>query len=227
MKKSASGFTIVELLIVIVVVGILATISLVAYNGIQDRARSVKRQVALKDYDKIIEIYRAKNQGEDPPGGPISASSLGVACLGTYDMYPPGIGYESGQCAELPPYTIGDHPENIKVFVDPEYNQKLQKNVGNLPNASYPSVSMRGHNGSTVRQRGVIVFTDPGSGSFKAFYLQPLNPPAIIKTEADGEQAMERSKEACGSPNVAWLGGESLPDGSHRLHMVMCYSLNR
>lgn len=69
MKKSASGFTIVELLIVIVVIGILATISLVAYNGIQDRARSVKRQVALKDYDKIIEIYRAKNQGEDPPGG--------------------------------------------------------------------------------------------------------------------------------------------------------------
>jgi prepilin-type N-terminal cleavage/methylation domain-containing protein len=34
-----SGFTIVELLIVIVVVGILAAITIVAYNGIQDRAR--------------------------------------------------------------------------------------------------------------------------------------------------------------------------------------------
>jgi prepilin-type N-terminal cleavage/methylation domain-containing protein len=34
-----SGFTIVELLIVIVVIGILATITIVAYNGIQDRAR--------------------------------------------------------------------------------------------------------------------------------------------------------------------------------------------
>ena len=35
MSKSKSGFTIVELLIVIVVIGILAAITIVAYNGIQ------------------------------------------------------------------------------------------------------------------------------------------------------------------------------------------------
>lgn len=40
MFKSKSGFTIVELLIVIVVIGTLAAISIVAYNGIQDRARN-------------------------------------------------------------------------------------------------------------------------------------------------------------------------------------------
>ncbi|MDB5168192.1 MAG: Fimbrial protein [Candidatus Saccharibacteria bacterium] len=39
MKKKQTGFTIVELLIVIVVIGILAAITIVAYNGIQDRAR--------------------------------------------------------------------------------------------------------------------------------------------------------------------------------------------
>ena len=39
MKKTKSGFTIVELLIVIVVIGILAAITIVAYNGIQSRAR--------------------------------------------------------------------------------------------------------------------------------------------------------------------------------------------
>lgn len=39
MSKSTSGFTIVELLIVIVVIAILAAISVVAYNGIQDRAQ--------------------------------------------------------------------------------------------------------------------------------------------------------------------------------------------
>lgn len=40
MQKSKSGFTLVELLIVIAVVGILAGITVVAYNGIQERARA-------------------------------------------------------------------------------------------------------------------------------------------------------------------------------------------
>lgn len=39
MRKSVSGFTIVELLIVIIVIAILATISVVAYNGVQQRAK--------------------------------------------------------------------------------------------------------------------------------------------------------------------------------------------
>lgn len=39
-SRRPSGFTIVELLIVIVVIGILAAITIAAYNGIQDRARA-------------------------------------------------------------------------------------------------------------------------------------------------------------------------------------------
>lgn len=53
MRKSISGFTIVELLIVIVVIAILAAISVVAYNGIQTRARDAARDTALSTLKKI------------------------------------------------------------------------------------------------------------------------------------------------------------------------------
>ena len=51
MRKTVSGFTIVELLIVIVVIAILAAISIIAYNGIQERAQSasiISRATAYK-----------------------------------------------------------------------------------------------------------------------------------------------------------------------------------
>lgn len=54
-KGHQKGFTIVELLIVIVVIAILATISIVAYNGIQERAQST---AAIAQAKKVIEAIR-------------------------------------------------------------------------------------------------------------------------------------------------------------------------
>jgi type II secretion system protein G len=53
------GFTIVELLIVIVVIGILAAIVIMAYNGIQNRANDASVQTDLKNIGKALENYRA------------------------------------------------------------------------------------------------------------------------------------------------------------------------
>lgn len=51
----SNGFTIVELLVVIVVIGILAVISVVAYNGIQSRARAAQMETDLVAiYKKIL-----------------------------------------------------------------------------------------------------------------------------------------------------------------------------
>lgn len=53
------GFTIVELLIVIVVIGILAAIVIVAYNGIQNSARTQGANSAASNMQKKIEAYNA------------------------------------------------------------------------------------------------------------------------------------------------------------------------
>lgn len=68
MKKTTSGFTIVELLIVIVVVAILAAITVVAYNGIQTRTRDSIRKNDIAAIVKAVELFKADN-GEPPPVG--------------------------------------------------------------------------------------------------------------------------------------------------------------
>lgn len=51
-KNKQTGFTIVELLIVIVVIGILAAITVVAYNGVQNRARNTAAASDLSNNSK-------------------------------------------------------------------------------------------------------------------------------------------------------------------------------
>ena len=56
-KQKQTGFTIVELLIVIVVIAILAAISITAYNGIQERARDSQRAQDMSTIKKALLMY--------------------------------------------------------------------------------------------------------------------------------------------------------------------------
>lgn len=64
-QKKAPGFTIVELLIVIVIIGILAAITIVAYNGIQNRARASAAQSLASQANKKVMAYQA-SEGSYP-----------------------------------------------------------------------------------------------------------------------------------------------------------------
>jgi type II secretion system protein G len=60
-KTEKRGFTIVELLIVIVVIAILAAITIVAYNGVQQRARDSRRKSDLGNIEKALKLYAVDN----------------------------------------------------------------------------------------------------------------------------------------------------------------------
>jgi len=61
MAYKYKGFTIVELLVVIVVIGILAAISFISYNGITERAVSASLQSDLDNAFKQIKMYQTEN----------------------------------------------------------------------------------------------------------------------------------------------------------------------
>lgn len=65
-KQGRRGFTIVELLIVIVIIGVLAAITIVAYNGIQDRARISATTSALAQANKKIRVWQVSNSDQYP-----------------------------------------------------------------------------------------------------------------------------------------------------------------
>lgn len=71
------GFTIVELLIVIVVIAILAAITIVAYNGIQSRAKNTQQLSVARGYLSAFASYVAAN-GTYPVGGGQSRICLGI-----------------------------------------------------------------------------------------------------------------------------------------------------
>lgn len=82
------GFTIVELLIVIVVITILAAITIVAYNGIQGRARDARRQNDVAAITQALELYYLDN-GKYPTSS--GSTAINVSWSTTADSSWPNL----------------------------------------------------------------------------------------------------------------------------------------
>lgn len=122
-----TGFTIVELLIVIVIIGVLAAITVVAYNGIQNRANNTAKVVTSGSYVRALVTYSSTNSKyPDLP-------SNGSVCLGT--------GYIDGECGGA------DYP----IHEDSPFNTQLREVLASIPQATtkpvtktYPPVTFTG-----------------------------------------------------------------------------------
>lgn len=56
-KKYSQGFTLIELIVVISIIGILATLILINYSGARAKARDSKRKESLSTYQSAVEAY--------------------------------------------------------------------------------------------------------------------------------------------------------------------------
>lgn len=73
-KHKQYGFTIVELLIAVVVIAIIAAITIVAYNGIQNSANDTAIKSDIANFEKKIRLYIAEFD-TIPPGGSFDGSA--------------------------------------------------------------------------------------------------------------------------------------------------------
>ena len=76
-SRPSRGFTIVELLIVIVVIAILAAITIVAYNGVQASANDSAVRSDVANFAKKIELFNVNNGRY--PRSTSELDSLGVS----------------------------------------------------------------------------------------------------------------------------------------------------
>ena len=112
-KNIQRGFTIVELLIVIVVIGILAAIVIVAYNGIQTRAQNTITIQAVAEYVKGLNSYASANGHY-----PIDSS---YPCLGPLGIY----------CGKVSPGADCFGPGSSSTSSQASFDTEMKKIFGN------------------------------------------------------------------------------------------------
>jgi prepilin-type N-terminal cleavage/methylation domain-containing protein len=140
-KIKLHGFTIVELLIVIVVIGILAAIVIVAYNGIQLRARNASTASVIQAYRKALTQYASVNQSY-----PVNT----FACLG--EDYPDTGVYTTASNRNC-------FRSNSAALINATFNNNLRQYMGNAGKLPTPNNIIYGSGSSPWANRGAIMNT--------------------------------------------------------------------
>ena len=73
--KGEKGFTFIELLVVLTIIGVITAVGLVTYSRAQQKARNSRREADLKQIQAAIEMYHAE-EGSYP--GSIYPSIVGL-----------------------------------------------------------------------------------------------------------------------------------------------------
>jgi prepilin-type N-terminal cleavage/methylation domain-containing protein len=124
-RKRQSGFTIVELLIVVVVIAILAAISSVAYSSLQRRALVSVAKSDLENIGKQMQLFHAEN-GVYP--GTMQTPKDDLANV----MKAAGV-YEATRFTDSAAWSAGERPPKRFVFCTPEGDTQRFAVVADIP----------------------------------------------------------------------------------------------
>ena len=127
------GFTLIEILVVVAIIGILASVLFASFEEGRQQSRDKSRQAELKEFQLAIELYKAQN-GVYPDAG-CNAPDTNFAG--------PGL-YGSGAVTTCDVYIVGLTPDYIQTLpTDPNQEQDFDKGYlyrTNADNSAYKVV---------------------------------------------------------------------------------------
>jgi len=134
-KLKSFGFTVIELLVVVSIIGVLASMITVNINDSRKKARDTKRIADLDSMKTALEIYNNQN-GAYPDGGCVESGSSGWATLQT--LLAPYL-------SKLPTADMSDHPyfycstdgTDFTLLMLPEDSNIISKGNGSRQNAAW------------------------------------------------------------------------------------------
>ncbi len=154
--KSTQGFTIVELLIVVVVIAILAAITIVGYNGISNRATEAAAQSGASSAAKKIATFAIDN-GEQYPSSTAALSDIGLVNTNEstyqYTVNNAAKTYCLTYVFKAKPYYVSESQTTPTSGVCSGHNADGIANISNIvlnPSAESASPTYGGPNSSTV-----------------------------------------------------------------------------
>ena len=89
-RKGEDGFTLVELMVVIVIIGLLATVVLINVLPSQDKAMATKARADIATLEQAMEMYRLDNLSYPSGGAGLQALVSAPAGMAQPGRYRPG-----------------------------------------------------------------------------------------------------------------------------------------
>jgi len=121
------GFSIIELLVIISALGILVTIGVFGFNGIQTWSQNSARATEVEQWASTFDLYKSRFGGY--PSMPASDGTT-YFCLGTFSTY-------SNKCGQ---YTLALGARNIDATLSASMLTEIAK-VGNVPTSGSPAIN--------------------------------------------------------------------------------------